>query len=288
MTVYYLDTSAINCLLRNPARASIVSYLTAFPCEVRLSALNVVELAATGNSESRTALLSLANELSCGRRPLEFPSDLMRIYLNAYAAGESNAVITLSEEHDGLWVVLREPETIENVDRFEVLEWKSQQERWYLEMYENGNGNGRLHLQYVVTNLSAMDRQRVRRHPMALLRHYWADSRFIEDSFAEFFSRCGHPDTFRGRVHEVLGDLEPWMFYFAAIGYGIFLRCVQENNYGRCGCAGSIDTQQAIYLAFCDVFVTADSGQRRIMKPLTRLGRIPRRVISFNELKQQV
>ncbi len=67
--------------------------------------------------------------------------------------------------------------------------------------------------------------------------------------------------------------------------YGLFARGLKQTNFSKKQNPGSIDTQQAIYLAACDVFVTADRAQRRMLRLLVPFGHKKREVWTFNEFE---
>ena len=53
---------------------------------------------------------------------------------------------------------------------------------------------------------------------------------------------------------------------------GMYGRSIRTGQFGKDKNPGSIDTQQSIYLAICDVFVTADRLQRRMLRLLACFG----------------
>ena len=63
---------------------------------------------------------------------------------------------------------------------------------------------------------------------------------------------------------------------------------MQESGYGHKGKAGTIDLSCAVYLPFCDRFVTAaDVGQREALRLINvHNSRVPRtRVISYDDFR---
>ena len=51
---------------------------------------------------------------------------------------------------------------------------------------------------------------------------------------------------------------------------------------------GSIDTQQAIYLATCDTFVTSDLEQRRMLRLLVPFGHKKRSVMEYSKFSKHL
>jgi hypothetical protein len=89
-----------------------------------------------------------------------------------------------------------------------------------------------------------------------------------------------------GREVEVVRTMEHWRLFLGGIGYGIWERAIKAQTYGRHSTPGSIDTQQAIYLACCDEFVTADRKQRKMLRQVSVFGHQHRPVISCELLRE--
>ena len=60
-----------------------------------------------------------------------------------------------------------------------------------------------------------------------------------------------------------------WPLYLAAEMYSVYYQAVWEKKHGRRNRAGTLDLWSAVYLPFCDVFVTHDTkngGQFRALR----------------------
>lgn len=277
---YYCETSALNHLADDPDRESVLGRLRAPDRQVRISAYTVAEAAATPDLARRALLLRLARTLSAPCRPLALLPDLLRRALDVYAKREPSCVVTIPPEFEGVWVALKTPDEVDEDARREALDWKSQQEAWYREMH----AGARSAFQQIL--MAHPPGKPPIRTAAQLLRIYYTHPTFLEDFFAPFFSKCGHADTFQGRARAVLWELEPWKLAFAALAVSVFDRGIRHQGPGRWK-AGSIDTQQAIYLATCDVFVTADEGQYRLMRRILPLSHKPRRVLSYQAFRRE-
>ena len=74
---YYLDTSAIDRIYRDPKWDDRALEALLHVANVRFSALNIAELCATPDSERRHAYMQIVNKLSEDYRPLALPSDIL-------------------------------------------------------------------------------------------------------------------------------------------------------------------------------------------------------------------
>jgi len=133
--------------------------------------------------------------------------------------------------------------------------------------------------------LPGHDRERVLEYPQTIVRSYCSDEAFLETAIQPFLAAAGHPETFRGKVPQLLRQLEPWRLYFLSRAYEIYNRAIQTGGYGHLKHPGSRDLLQATYLPFCDCFVTQDKGQKREIRRVSFFGHVPRRVITFNQFK---
>ena len=89
-------------------------------------------------------------------------------------------------------------------------------------------------------------------------------------------------------VSRVIDDLEPWRFFLAAWGYGVYARAVQVNKHGKRSNPGRFDTEQAVYLANCHIFVTCDREQRRMLRIVNRFGHFRRLVWHYSDVADWV
>jgi hypothetical protein len=128
MVDYIFDTSAINQLHDDSARESVVQHLLASG-RVVLTGLNIIEASVTANSNRRTSLLRLQQQLSRGDRPLRIPTQIVQELTRAYKAGARSVDIAINNSEGAqLWWILHEPENIDEETRQEGLSWKAKLE----------------------------------------------------------------------------------------------------------------------------------------------------------------
>lgn len=271
----YFDTSAINWLFDHPYRDRLVADIRD-KAEVHISIFTVAEMASTSSKERRTELMRFARKITYNWRPLAWPGDLLKRSLDALVLQKENIEASMGAEWNGLWTALCNPEAVEVEECQEAIRWKNQQEEWYQTMHDEG----RDHIQKALSSLPEKERRLLYLRPSNVLRHFAGNKAYIAHLISEMAERCGHKSISEGLLSEVL-KLEDWRFFLAAMAYGLFVRSVQKEGFSKKRNPGSIDTQQAIYLAGCDVFATADWNQRTMVKWLLPLGYMRRKVSFF-------
>jgi hypothetical protein len=70
------------------------------------------------------------------------------------------------------------------------------------------------------------------------------------------------------------------------MAYGMYVRSVKVTHFSKKRNPGSIDTQQAIYLTLCNVFVTADEEQYKMLRLLAPFGHKQRYVWKYPKFAQ--
>jgi hypothetical protein len=272
----YLDTNALNALRLDPARERLTELLVGADATVYLSELNVTEMAARSDADDRRESLLLGRRLALGRRPLADPRVLLERSLDAFANGRKEMDATADDARNDYYVALSDPGLITEEVRQRAYDLNQKEETWYREAHENARES----MQAEVTRLGA-GRPRTADQ---LRRLYFSRPDFLSALFEPFLRAYGHPEL-AGREQEILLRVEHWKFFFSAMGAGVFHRAIKPTGYGWKRNAGAVDTQQAIYLACADVFVTNDLPLRRVMKPIAKMANKQRRVMSFPEMK---
>ena len=69
------------------------------------------------------------------------------------------------------------------------------------------------------------------------------------------------------------------------MAYGLFARGMKQTKFSKKRNPGRIDTQKAVYLAGCDVFVTADNEQRQMLRLLVPFGHKKRAIWTYDEFE---
>lgn len=255
--IYCFDTSGINRLHDEPDRTAIVTGLVSTSV-VRVTALNVIEVGGTADTERRESLLRLLGELAPGVRPLASPTVLLRILAKAHAEGNDRPIISLPDEENGIWAGLNSPEGHNENTRQAVLRWKQGLEGPFREAHETA----RPILREFFTP-SGTSRPEA---PSDVIRHYSNSEDFLHEIVAPLYQNATGHQLARTALREFFSRIRSWPLYFSGWAYAIYERAIQDSGYGHRGKAGTIDLSCAVYLPFCDRFVTDDVAQRKALR----------------------
>ena len=189
---------------------------------------------------------------------------------------------SMGPEWEGVWIALTDPSRINDVEYKEIVEWKRVQEKWFQKMHDNG----RPKMQSYIYRLPEPDRLSLTSRFSRLVKLYSPEDEFVKGVVFDLAIRSGVKVKIDSDlVNDLIRHSEHWRFFLTSMVYGLFARGVKQTKFSKKQNPGSIDTQQAVYLAACDVFVTADKEQRRMLRLLVPFGHKKRSVWTFNEFE---
>lgn len=279
--IFYLDTSAINSLFDSPNLALISARIPKRDV-VYPSVFNIAEIGATSDEKRRLELLNLTKQISGNYRPLAMPADLLKRALTSVRARAKDMDHSMGPAWEGIWIALNDPSLIYEAAYKEIVEWKSKQEEWFQGMHDRG----RPKMQSFINRLSETDRSSITSCFSRLVKLYSPEGEFVKSVVFDLASRSGADveldDVFVG---EIIRHSEHWRFFLISMAYGLFARGVKQTKFSKKRNPGSIDTQQAVYLAACDVFVTADNEQRQMLRLLVPFGHKKRAIWTYDEFE---
>jgi hypothetical protein len=282
MPVFYLDTSAINSLHDSADSEHLSGVIRCQPVVVYPSVFTVAELGAVSDEQRRFSLLKLEKLISGDYRPLAMPTELLRRSIEAVSVWAADMDNSMGPEWDGVWLALNDPRLITGEAYEEIVQWKRQQEEWFQGMHDGS----RPALQEALNRHSPSDKSSFTSGFGKMIRFYPPDSDFVKGFALDLTTRAGADVQVDGfLVERIIKHSEHWRFFLASMAYGFYVRSVKPTHFSRKKNPGSIDTQQAIYLAACDVFVTADAPQRRMLRFLARFGHKKRQVWTYGDLE---
>jgi hypothetical protein len=210
------------------------------------------------------------------------PADLLKRALASVSAKAKDMDHSMGPEWEGVWIVLNDPDLIDDAAYNEIIEWKRKQEEWFQRMH----GNGRPKMQSYINRLSKTDRFSLTSRFSRLVKHYSPEGEFVKSVVFDLATHSGADVEIDGAlVGELIKHSEHWRFFLTSMVYGLFARGVKQTKFSKKQNPGSIDTQQAVYLAACDVFVTADNKQRRMLRLLVPFGHKKRAVWTYNKFE---
>lgn len=281
MKIFYLDTSAINRLYDDPNLEELKATIKN-KAQVYISVFTVAELASTSDKYRRTGLLKIAKDITGNYRPAAMPGELLKRSLEAINDFAPDMDNSMGTEWDGLWIGLNDPTLIDEESYHEIIEWKAQQEAWYHQIHERG----RPLMQETIKKLPLEERATLMSSFAKLIRYYRPDRDFLNDFVANMAYRSGTEiHITRVLTERIIKHSEHWRFFLAGMAYSMYGRAIRSSSFGRDKNPGSIDTQQSIYLTLCDVFVTADRQQYRMLRSITPFGHRKRKIWTYPKFR---
>ncbi len=293
----YLDTSALNKLAQDPDWKEGDVHAFASSEHVWVSTLNIAEVGATPDPVLRLKLGGLLHDLARGYRPLTFPSQLLKRSLSAYVDCPYRSSILIlplglpeeprrsmnwqvKEDLAGFQAVLADPKLLLDHRQHRELDCFLKKERdWYEEF-------------------AAGDRPRFQavreakgdpyRNGWRLIKYLHSREDLLDEYFDEIFERLGYGRALNGTASRILENLEPWRMFFSALAHGIYGRSIKTRGHSYKKHPGGMDTKQSIYLACSDAFVTADRGQLRLLRVISRLGFKKRHVMDYSVFRNMM
>ncbi len=282
MLIFYFDTSVINHLFDDPELA-IRKKAFSESCIVYPSVFNIAEIASTTETERRNGLLKLTKEISAGYRPLAMPGDLLKRSLVSVNQWASDMDHSMGTEWEGVWLALKNPDLIDEKAFREIIGWKENQEEWYQKMHDLG----RPRMQEAIRKFSPSELAALTSSFSKMIRLYSPEGEFVTNLVYDLASNSGaNVQIDRNLVTRIIRHSEHWRFFLTSMAYGMHARSMKMTHFGKDSNPGSIDTQQAIYLTSCDVFVSADTRQRRMLRLLAPFGHKKRRIWDYSKLSR--
>jgi hypothetical protein len=260
---YCFDTSALNSLYNDPDRDAIVTGMLA-GASFCISAYNVIEAAKTRDPGRRQQLVRFMRRLADNKRPLNRPNDLIRAVARAYASRDATgyATVTLNadENINGLWIALNDPTLIDEEAREELLAWAEQWE----DDYDGIVARGRERFQEL---FGRRPDQRPRTAATTIRSFMLHDDQIYSQLVRPIYEQETGKQLARADYDNLMKE-PSWSLYLAGYAYGLHQRAVRTEGYSRSKNAGAVDLGQAVYLGWCDRFVTSDRAQYRALRLL--------------------
>lgn len=258
MAIYCFDTSAVNRLHDDVERECIVEGLLATN-RIYVTALNIIEACGTESQDRRRSLISLLKRLSGDCRPLASPNELLQTFAVAHARGDAQAVITITKQQNGIWIALNEPSKVNEEIRQEVFKWKSDIEKPFREAHRKARKP--------FEELFKSGKSPRIRKVSALIRYYMENLEFLyQNVVGPIYLRSTGVELPLSAFRKFLSNMFPWQLFLLGWAHAIFNQAIKENGYSPKKNPGSIDLWCAVYLWFCDFFVTDDYAQYKALR----------------------
>ena len=285
---YCFDTSALNALHDDADRDAIATGLVA-TSTVFISGLNIADVCAIGDAEKRLSLRSFLSRLSSNRAPLQVPNLLLQELTLAYSRKEGYVRLSVGENEAPQYKAMLNcsPEMGEELRRG-MRAWQKSFEQPFKDIFRRARA--------AFQKLFSNGRVKRPRSRSALIRHYCKDHEFLLRYVGPIYRRLVGAELSLAALPELLSAVPSWVLYLGGWALSIFERDIRLEGYGagRKGKAGkkpgTLDLWCAVYLPYCDRFVTKDPKQRRALRLLNVYDpRKPRtEVISYEELRRRL
>lgn len=246
------DTSGINRLMDDPDRDRLTSVLLG-NFTVYITALNIIEIGKTACPERREQLRAFEKRLAKKFEPLDLPNQLVQRACLAFHKGTDRIVVTIGEASRQLWGTMSAPHSVGDPERLELTRWADQ--------LESSNAAANTVLRSELDRIFASNPAARPRTPKQLLRIYMSGGWLARYRVtAEIYKRATGRVLPLSQLDNFLNARPPiWPLYLAAEAYSIYYGAVWGRGLGPRNPAGMLDLWAAVYLPFCDVFVTHDT-----------------------------
>lgn len=279
--LFYFDTSAFNSLF-DSANLSLISSIISKQHVVYPSVFNIAEIVSTTDKARRNGLLKLTKQLSKNFHPLAFPADLLKRAIICVKKRTKEMGHSMGPEWDAFWIALTDPSQIDQDTYEEITEWKKEQE----ELFQSIHDNGRDKMQSFINSLPDNERLSIISNFSKFIKCYSPEGVLVKDIVLDFATRASvNVEDTKMFVQDIIRHSEHLKYFLASMGYGLFARAVKQNNFSKKKNPGGIDTHQAVFLAACDAFVTADKEQRKMLRFIVPFGNKKRTILSYNEFE---
>jgi hypothetical protein len=189
--------------------------------------------------------------------------------------------VTLGEASRQLWVTMSEPHSVGDQECSELTRWAAGLER--------SNDSANTVLRPELDRIFASNPAARPRTPKQLLRIYMRAGWLARYGVtAEIYKRAtGHVLSLHRLDNFLTVRPSIWPLYLGAEMYSTYYRVVREKRLGPRKYVGMLDLWAAVYLPFCDVFVTHDRGQFSALRLLNAFNsRRPRtHVVRWSEFR---
>jgi hypothetical protein len=274
MSEIAFDHSALTEIyeLPNEDRDAVITGLRAMG-RIRITSANALEAAGHGNKEAREKKLAFYKELTGAIEPLDPPNELLR--KTAVAHHEKKTKITLGS--DELWTLLQQPEFAEHVYD-ESFAWNKERKQTFKQWHQELRDIYQEHFEKIPTD---------RATSAGALIEYFCEriETYLDIIIIPFYKEAsGHTIT-KDDARTFTQKNNPWRLFWAGRIYALYTRAVQAQGSSDKKNAGQTDLESSIYLAFTDIFITADKAQYDALIGINKLNPRKTRVLWWPDLK---
>lgn len=221
--------------------------------ELRLSALNVYETAKTPDRQLRLDKLRFYARVASGVPPLADPMAVLERLARNWCDGTAPEIVV--DELAGMFV--REPDVIPEEFQHDFSAWTRHQEQDFADSH--------IQLRSGFDTAYQEVQVRLRNESQFLEMAFSRPDLMIHGLIAGPFQMWTGEELEPHEVEKLLDDVAPWKTFAAAQLHVLWLRSAAETIVSPKR-TGIFDTDSAVYLPYCDYFVTSDHAQLATMK----------------------
>jgi hypothetical protein len=272
------DTSALNRLADDKDSGALLAGLKA-AFSIRLTATNIDDVAATPDANRRRALLDLCKQLLFGGECIQ---PYHWIIEQLITQADSAASLGWQE------LDIRSREYEEEIARQEILDDQVAAEQWEharaaQQQFQKIYDDARPHFERL---FQAAPEKRPASFPDLVAKLKVPGGAFWSYAIG-LYERAAKNRVDEGAIRTFVDEYPPFRALLLALCIAQYERCIRDLRAGPSYRAGSFDLYAAVYLPYCDQFVTAEKRRRqeRCLAEVAREGGLSVKVGSYDNLR---
>lgn len=262
--VVCFDTSALNQLMDDLESDRLTAILLR-DFDVWVTAINIIEIGKTTSPERREQLRAFEKRLAKKFEPLDMPNALAQRVCLAFHNQDKDITVTLGEANRQFWAAMSVPNSVDEQGRLALKQW--------VNALESAAARVGALVRPELDRIFAGNPAERPKTPKQLLRIYMGLRWMVRYGVtAEIYKRAtGYVLPLSQLDSFLTAKPSIWPLLFGAEAYSFYYKIVWESGNGSRNRANKLDLWSAVYLPFCDVFVTHDTkkgGQLRALRLL--------------------
>lgn len=224
--------------------------------DIYLSVLNISELIVYKNIENRNELLRFYDKINYqNNNPLDFPNFLLKKAYLAHSSGKENLIASNDRDSGRTFLrYLKKPDDISQQNVLKTEKYLRKNKEIFISPSKAARDDPRI---------KNMFKNKIEPKNLSEFLELTLENDDLVTSFVErMVLSFGINDFNKKNGIAIFKEITPWLFYLSALFGGFY-------NWGfRRGCNPNpdyIDVSQAIYLSFCDYFITDDNALKNLL-----------------------
>ncbi len=275
-----LDTSGLNHLADDPERQSLLAGITSgyFP---RITSTNIEEIAATVGAQRKKELLDVCQTLratgECITAYQEITADMIRYFDRGGQFDWRQVPVRFhAAERE---IIIREITCDEKLALEQVAELKAQDK-----VFKKIFGDARPHFDEIFENHGErIEDCKVLVEALQTGKDgaFWAIG-------ADLYMRVTGKEAEEATIRKFVDVCPPFKALLLAICIAEFEYTIRDMRTGTSFRAGRLDLFSAVYLPYCDQFVTADERQHNALKEIVAVGGLETEIVLYQDFRERL